>query len=130
MILSGKGYVVRHAILYFCFVLCSFFFFVQMTTEPVGLMVAGGVAGAVSKTLTAPLERVKILLQIQGMRGSGSEKHYTRGVFGTMLQVVKEEGALSLFKGNGSNVLRIIPVYALKFTFNDLFRDRLVRRPG
>ena len=27
-------------------------------------------------------------------------------------------------------MLRIIPVYALKFTFNDLLRDKLVRREG
>ncbi len=94
-------------------------------------MVAGGLSGAVSKTLTAPLERVKILLQIQGMRAvaPGARPHY-RGVWSTMATVAREEGLLALFKGNGSNVLRIVPVYALKFSFNDLLRDRLVRRPN
>ena len=33
--------------------------------------------------------------------------------------VVAEEGALALWKGNGANVLRVIPVYGLKFAFND-----------
>ena len=33
----------------------------------VGKMAAGGCAGILTKTLTAPLERIKILLQVQGM---------------------------------------------------------------
>ena len=32
-------------------------------------------------------------------------------------------------KGNGANVVRIIPNYALKFTFNDTFKA-MVMRPG
>ena len=28
-----------------------------------------------------------------------------------------------LFKGNGANCLRVVPVYALKFTLNDGFKD-------
>jgi hypothetical protein len=84
-------------------------------SESAGLVVAGGLAGAVSKTLTAPLERVKILLQIQGMRVAepGAAPRY-RGVWSTLAAVVREEGPRALFKGNGSNVLRIVPVYALK----------------
>jgi hypothetical protein len=37
--------------------------------------------------------------------------------------VVKEEGPKALFKGNGANVIRIIPNYALKFSFNDTFKE-------
>ena len=33
--------------------------------------------------------------------------------------VLREEGALALWKGNGANVLRVVPVYGLKFAFND-----------
>lgn len=33
--------------------------------------------------------------------------------------VTKEEGVMALWKGNGANVLRVIPVYGLKFAFND-----------
>ena len=56
------------------------------------------------------------------MKGSARYPKY-RGVLGTMRQVVKEEGFLSLYKGNGANVLRVVPVYSLKFMFNDAFRD-------
>ena len=98
-------------------------------------LVAGGGAGAITKTSTAPLERVKILLQVQAMaRGTAADGAAAagvskyRGIVGTFTTVVREEGARSLWKGNGANVLRVVPVYALKFTFNDAFRD-MVRRP-
>ena len=81
-------------------------------------------------TIIAPLERVKILLQVQGMRGGavGQARKY-RGVGQTMVTVVREEGFLALYKGNLANVARVVPVYALKFAFNDRF-NALVRRPG
>jgi len=86
-------------------------------------LVAGGVSGAVTKTLTAPLERVKILLQLQGMKQSGKYKNIRH----TLRTIVVEEGWIGLFRGNGANVLRVIPVYALKFSFNDTFKN-LVRK--
>ena len=83
-------------------------------------MAAGAVAGAVAKTATAPLERLKILFQVQGMKGSAelAAPKYT-GIAQAFRTVVREEGALALWKGNGANVLRVIPVYGLKFAFND-----------
>merc|ERR1719197_2303274 len=41
----------------------------------------------------------------------------------------QEEGFLSLWKGNGANCTRVVPVYALKFTFNDTYKN-MVRQPG
>lgn len=61
------------------------------------LMAAGALSGAITKTATAPLERAKILLQIQHMRHSGPELKY-QGVRGTLLRIVREEGVLALFK--------------------------------
>lgn len=92
-------------------------------------LLAGASSGAVTKTSIAPLERVKILLQIQGMHPNLTPKYH--GIFQTAHTVVKEEGFLALYKGNGANVMRIIPTYALKFAFNDTFKD-LVRagQPG
>lgn len=92
---------------------------------------AGGGAGAITKTAVAPLERTKILLQVQGMKSLGKDKSEFKykGVMGTMRTVVQEEGFLALYAGNGANVLRVIPVYALKFSFNEQFKD-MVRTPG
>lgn len=51
------------------------------------------------------------------------------GIWQTLMLVSREEGPLALWKGNGANVLRVIPVYGLKFAFNDTFKA-LVAGPG
>ena len=82
------------------------------TKDAVSLLVAGGLAGIVTKTATAPLERVKILLQLRSMSKITSSS--PQSILGTMRSVVKDEGFLAFWKGNGANCVRVIPVYALK----------------
>lgn len=54
---------------------------------------AGGVAGMTSKTTVAPLDRIKILLQVQN-------SHYKSfGVFSGLFEIVRKEGFNSLYKG-------------------------------
>jgi hypothetical protein len=89
---------------------------------------AGAGAGALTKTSVAPLERVKILFQIQGMQGNTGDNRKYRGLLQSLRLIVKEEGTVSLWKGNGANCVRVVPVYALKFAFNDTFKD-MVKAP-
>lgn len=93
------------------------------------MLLAGSGAGMITKTSVAPLERVKILFQIQDMHLSkGAAPKYTS--IGQCVRVMyQEEGMLSLWKGNGANCTRVVPVYALKFTFNDTYKN-MVRQPG
>jgi hypothetical protein len=51
-------------------------------------------------------------------KGDLTKPKYT-GISQATLTVIREEGPLALWKGNGANVLRVIPVYGLKFAFND-----------
>ncbi|KAA0148196.1 hypothetical protein FNF27_03148 [Cafeteria roenbergensis] len=88
-------------------------------------LVAGGGAGAITKTSIAPLERIKILMQLEGMTHAADRKYTS--LFQSLKTVLREEGVLSLWKGNGANVVRVVPVYALKFAFNDEFKA-IVRR--
>lgn len=53
-----------------------------------------------------------------------------RSIPQALATVVREEGVAGLYKGNGANVLRVIPVYALKFSFNDTFKDLVRGRKG
>jgi hypothetical protein len=67
------------------------------------LLLAGGASGAMTYTLIAPLERTKILLQVQGMRASTK---YT-GIGQTILTVVREEGFLALYKASNLSSLSV-----------------------
>ncbi|XP_075999191.1 calcium-binding mitochondrial carrier protein SCaMC-3b [Genypterus blacodes] len=72
-------------------------------------LVAGAMAGAVSRTGTAPLDRIKVFLQVYGSTSRGI--HFWSGLRG----MVSEGGILSLWRGNGINVLKIAPESAIKF---------------
>jgi solute carrier family 25 phosphate transporter 23/24/25/41 len=69
-------------------------------------LVAGGIAGAVSRTSTAPLDRLKVFLQVQ------SKKQKIRDC---LVYMLKEGGVRSLWRGNFINVLKIAPESAIKF---------------
>ncbi|GFY92332.1 adenine nucleotide transporter 1 [Actinidia rufa] len=73
-------------------------------------LVAGGVAGGVSRTAVAPLERLKILLQVQNPHNI----KYNGTVQG-LKYIWRTEGFRGLFKGNGTNCARIVPNSAVKF---------------
>ncbi|KAA0048929.1 mitochondrial adenine nucleotide transporter ADNT1 [Cucumis melo var. makuwa] len=73
-------------------------------------LVAGGVAGGVSRTAVAPLERLKILLQVQNPH---SIKY--NGTIQGLKYIWRTEGFRGLFKGNGTNCARIVPNSAVKF---------------
>jgi len=76
-------------------------------------LVAGGVAGAISRTATSPLERLKILFQVDGMKKT-TGREYT-GVWSAFMKITKEEGFYGYFKGNGTNIVRIVPYSATQF---------------
>jgi len=80
----------------------------------------GGTAGAISKTVAAPLERVKLLLQTQDANLALKGRKYT-GFINCMARVYQEEGFLSYWRGNWANVVRYFPTTALNFGFKGFF---------
>ncbi|ETW81055.1 mitochondrial carrier protein [Heterobasidion irregulare TC 32-1] len=75
--------------------------------------IAGGVAGAASRTVVSPLERLKIIQQVQPR--TGDAKQY-KGVWSSLVRMFKEEGFRGFMRGNGINCVRIIPYSAVQFT--------------
>ncbi|KAJ3075091.1 ADP/ATP carrier protein [Quaeritorhiza haematococci] len=83
----------------------------------------GGVSAAVSKTVAAPIERVKLLIQNQDeMIKTGRLAKPYNGIVDCFSRVMKEEGTMSLWRGNTANVLRYFPTQALNFAFKDYFK--------
>ncbi|XP_039952739.1 calcium-binding mitochondrial carrier protein SCaMC-3-like [Bactrocera tryoni] len=69
-------------------------------------LLAGGIAGAISRTCTAPADRIKVYLQVQTHRTSFME---------SVRYLISDGGVLSMWRGNGVNVLKITPESAIKF---------------
>ncbi|KAJ7522117.1 hypothetical protein O6H91_19G084200 [Diphasiastrum complanatum] len=93
---------------------------------PYGFMIdflMGGVSAAVSKTAAAPIERVKLLIQNQDeMLKSGRLAEPYKGIGDCFSRTIKDEGAVSLWRGNLANVIRYFPTQALNFAFKDYFK--------
>jgi solute carrier family 25 (adenine nucleotide translocator) protein 4/5/6/31 len=85
-------------------------------------LATGGVAAAISKTAVAPIERVKLLLQVQDAQKTiAADKRY-KGIVDILVRVPKEQGFLSLWRGNLANVIRYFPTQALNFAFKDTYK--------
>jgi len=76
---------------------------------------AGGISAAISKTAVAPIERVKLLLQVQHASKQITADMQYKGIMDTLVRIPKEQGFLSFWRGNLANVIRYFPTQALNF---------------
>jgi solute carrier family 25 (adenine nucleotide translocator) protein 4/5/6/31 len=84
----------------------------------------GGVSAAVAKTSAAPIERIKLLVQNQDeMIKQGRLATPYKGVGDAFGRTYREEGLVSLWRGNTANVIRYFPTQALNFAFKDYFKS-------
>ena len=86
---------------------------------------AGGVSAAVSKTLVAPIERVKLLLQVQDANKNIPVDQRYNGIGDCFSRVAKEQGVGALWRGNLANVIRYFPTQALNFACKDTYKKWL-----
>lgn len=95
-------------------------------------LVAGAVMGGAVHTVVAPIERVKLLLQTQDGNAAllGRARKF-RGFFDCVARTVRDEGVLSLWRGNGTAVIRYYPSVALNFSLKvpPLPEPAIPRRP-
>lgn len=80
-------------------------------------LVAGALMGGAVHTVVAPIERVKLLLQTQDGNAAllGRARRF-RGFADCVARTVRDEGVLSLWRGNGTAVIRYYPSVALNFS--------------
>jgi solute carrier family 25 (adenine nucleotide translocator) protein 4/5/6/31 len=90
-------------------------------------LAAGGTAGGISKTVVAPIERVKLVLQTQDSNTQlAPEKRY-KGIADAFRRIPAEQGFASLWRGNMANIIRYFPTQALNFAFKDKYKQLFVR---
>merc|ERR1711988_939716 len=81
----------------------------------------GGVSGAVAKTLTAPIERIKLVIQTQDANPkirSGEVPRYT-GIGNCAMRIYTEQGMKRFWDGNFTNCIRYFPTQAFNLAFKD-----------
>ncbi|KAK0704918.1 mitochondrial carrier domain-containing protein [Lasiosphaeris hirsuta] len=100
----------------------------DLLPEP-GYFLAGAVSGGVSRTITAPLDRLKVFLLVNTkardpVAALGAAKHghpivALRSASGPILEAMttlwKTGGFRTFFAGNGLNVIKIMPESAIRF---------------
>lgn len=79
---------------------------------------AGGMAGAVSRTVVSPLERLKILYQIQSV----GREEYKLPIGKALKKMWTDEGWRGFMRGNGTNCVRIIPYSAVQFGSYNIYK--------
>ncbi|KAH9006979.1 mitochondrial carrier [Lactarius hatsudake] len=84
-------------------------------------LAAGGVAGAVSRSATAPFDRLKVFLITRPPDLGGTSLHPDAGVRGAkaimsaITRIYAEGGVPAFWVGNGLSVAKILPESAIKF---------------
>ncbi|KAF3787969.1 putative envelope ADP TP carrier protein [Nymphaea thermarum] len=82
--------------------------------KDVALFSAGAFAGAAAKTVTAPLDRIKLLMQTHGLRIVEGSTKKGIGFLEALMMIGKEDGVKGYWKGNLPQVMRIIPYSAVQ----------------
>lgn len=110
--------------------------------EGMGYFLAGAIAGVVSRTATAPLDRLKVHLiaqisvkketvkLVKGGAPVKAAKEASRPLVEAARALWRMGGIRSLFAGNGLNVLKVMPESAIKFGSYEGSKTALAKLEG
>ncbi|KAI2626855.1 mitochondrial carrier domain-containing protein [Xylaria nigripes] len=108
-----------------------------------GYFVAGAVAGGISRTATAPLDRLKVYLLVSTKSDANAAldaarkrqpvlalKNVGRPLFTAVADLYKSGGLRGFFAGNGLNVVKIMPETAIRFGAYEAAKNALAGLEG
>jgi solute carrier family 25 phosphate transporter 23/24/25/41 len=99
------------------------------TTNAWKYLLAGGMAGAVSRTATAPLDRLKVHLQTSLTSSSGLLRSH-QVLYNSLIELYKQAGIKGFFRGNGLNIVKIVPESAVKFYTFEMSKRMILNIKG
>lgn len=94
--------------------MCAFVCFFALT---------GASALACVVVAVAPIERVKLILQVQDVKKDIPEDKRYKGIMDAFRRIPAEQGFASFWRGNLANVIRYFPTQALNFAFKDTYKQ-------
>ncbi|CAD7967028.1 unnamed protein product [Amoebophrya sp. A120] len=95
----------------------------QSYDEVVRKLLCGMVAGATSRTVTAPIERAKLIMQATPMSTTGARSTF----LDTFTRIYRHGTLYDYFRGNGANCVKIAPETALKFLLFENLKKRIAQ---
>nr|DAD26558.1 TPA_asm: hypothetical protein HUJ06_028026 [Nelumbo nucifera] len=101
----------------------------QSQIGTVSQLLAGGIAGAVSKTCTAPLARLTILFQVQGMHSDVATLSKA-SIWREASRIIYEEGFRAFWKGNLVTIAHRLPYSSVSFYAYERYKNLLQSIPG
>ena len=88
-------------------------------TKTIKTLISGTISAFIARMSISPLERVILLKQTNKI--FPYKIPGTKNLLPTLLySIFKKEGLNGVFKGNGMNILRVVPVMSFEFMFYDL----------
>ncbi|GAA0175164.1 hypothetical protein Leryth_013350 [Lithospermum erythrorhizon] len=103
---------------------------VALFPKEAALFSAGAIAGAAAKTVTAPLDRIKLLLQTHGLRAGQEAAKKGIGFIEAFRLIGKQEGIKGYWKGNLPQVIRIIPYSAVQLFAYETYKKLFTGKDG
>ncbi|KZV39614.1 thylakoid ADP,ATP carrier protein, chloroplastic [Dorcoceras hygrometricum] len=103
---------------------------VALVPRDAALFAAGAVAGSASKTVTAPLDRIKLLMQTHGLRVGQESAKKGIGFIEAFILIGKEEGLKGYWKGNLPQVIRVIPYSAAQLFAYEAYKKLFSGKDG
>ncbi|KAI0131148.1 mitochondrial carrier [Daldinia grandis] len=108
-----------------------------------GYFIAGAVAGGISRTATAPLDRLKVYLLVKTTSSANAAvdaakkgqairalKHAGGPLVTAITDIYKAGGVRGFFAGNGLNVVKIMPETAIRFGAYEAAKKTLASLEG